>query len=147
MACAAWSEPYYRSVAATVLSLTCYERTGAPTTPSDFLARLDGAHLKAAWAGTTSGPVAAALGPQDVQGVRYRYFTLISDMERGGAIPTAAEPGCFTAARPCLPTAWPTRSRSCACSAPSSVGKQASAWMPVERWGTSARCENSTNGG
>jgi hypothetical protein len=91
MACAAWSEPYYRSVAATVLSLTCYERTGAPTTPGEFLSRLDGQHLKSAWAGTANGPVAAALSPQDVQGVRYRYFTLVSDLERAGAIPAAEE--------------------------------------------------------
>lgn len=93
MACAAWSEPYYRSVAATVLALACYEHGGAPETPGALLARLDATHLKSVWSGTTSGRVAAALGAQDVQGVRYRYFTLVSDLERAGAIPTGSDEG------------------------------------------------------
>lgn len=85
MACAGYSEPYYRAVAATLLSLVT-DDTPTPATLADVLARLDQTALKAKWAGTTNAAVAASLKPDEVQGVRYRYFDLERQLVSIGAV-------------------------------------------------------------
>jgi len=86
MACAAWSEPYYRAVASTVLTLVCDDAAGPPTAPRGIVDLLDHRVLKTRWSGTSRAAVAAALDPKLVQGVCYRYFSLISDLEAIGAV-------------------------------------------------------------
>ena len=85
MACAGYSEPYYRAVAATLLSLVT-DVTPTPGTLTDVLAALDQTALKARWAGTPNAAVAASLKPDEVQGVRYRYFDLERQLVSIGAI-------------------------------------------------------------
>ena len=86
MACAAWTEPFYRAVASTVILLACTDPTGVPTSMQELVARLDSTSLKARWAGSEHAPLAADVKSSDVQGVRYRYFELGSHLQSIGAI-------------------------------------------------------------
>ena len=86
MACAAWTEPFYRAVASTVLLLACTDPIGVPTSMQDLVARLDATSLKARWAGTEHAPIASDVKASDIQGVRYRYFELGSHLHSIGAI-------------------------------------------------------------
>lgn len=85
MACAPYTEPYYRAVAGTILTLVS-SATHKPTNFDDVLKSLDHTALKAMWAGTPNAAVAAGLVPSDVQGVRYRYFDLGSQLVSMGAV-------------------------------------------------------------
>jgi hypothetical protein len=91
MASAAWTEPYYRAVAATFLTLVCEDPEGAPSIPSELLERLDKSYLVGRWAGTPGGKMASQTNSQDLIGLRHRYFGLISDLSQAGAIPIAGE--------------------------------------------------------
>jgi hypothetical protein len=88
MACAAWTEPYYRAIASSVLTLVCDDPVGPPTSPREVVARMDHSALKTRWSGTDRVGVAAGIDQKLVQGVRYRYFSLISDLEAIGAVST-----------------------------------------------------------
>jgi hypothetical protein len=88
MACAGYTEPYYRSVAGTLLTLVTHDEPPVSTFP-DVLRRLDHTALKARWAGTPDAHIAAGLKADDVQGVRYRYFDLARQLESIGATGTA----------------------------------------------------------
>ena len=85
MACAGYSEPYYRAVAGTTLTLVANDNP-APQTLAQVLGKLDHTALKSRWAGTENGPIAAGLKPDDVQGVRYRYYDLNRQLVSIGAI-------------------------------------------------------------
>lgn len=80
MASAAWTEPYYRAVANTLLTLATEDAAGTPVSFEELLNRLDPAALKSRWAGTPRGPIAAGISATDVQGVRFRYFNIASDL-------------------------------------------------------------------
>jgi hypothetical protein len=84
MACAGYTEPYYRSVAGTLLTLVTHDDPPVRTFP-DVLRRLDHGALKARWAGTPDAHIAGGLKPDDVQGVRYRYFDLARQLDSIGA--------------------------------------------------------------
>ena len=86
MACAAWTEPYYRAVAATLLLLTCEDPTGAPVSMDEVVQRLDPIAIKTRWAGTERARIAAHLTASDVQGVSYRYFDLAASLFSIGGI-------------------------------------------------------------
>ncbi len=88
MAAMNWTEPYYRSVANSILTLAFDEPTGPPRSAPELLSRLDLAHLKATWSGTPRGPLAAALTPSELQGIRHRTFALLNDLASLGAIPS-----------------------------------------------------------
>ena len=86
MAAMNWTEPYYRSVANSILTLAIDEPNGPPRSAPELLSRLDLAHLKATWAGTERAPLAAALTPSELQGIRHRAFALLNDLASLGAI-------------------------------------------------------------
>lgn len=87
MACAGYTEPYYRSVAGTLLTLVTHDVPPVRTF-TDVLKRLDHTALKARWAGTPDAHIAAGLKADDVQGVRYRYFDLSRQLDSIGATST-----------------------------------------------------------
>lgn len=86
MASASWSEAFYRAVAATVLTLVCDDRGGPPAALSQVLGLMDTHVLRTRWAGTDRATVAAGLDAKLIQGLRYRYFSLFSDLEAIGAV-------------------------------------------------------------
>ena len=90
MACAGYTEPYYRAVAGSLLTLVTSD-TPPPATLTNVLDRLDHTTIKSRWAGTDYAAIAAGLKSDDVQGVRYRYFDLNRQMMSVGAI--AGVPG------------------------------------------------------
>ncbi len=85
MATAAWTEPYYRAVASTLLTLVCDDPDGPPRSLSELVERLDPVALRTRWAGTPRGPVAAGIKDPDIQGVRFRFFSLAAELEVIGA--------------------------------------------------------------
>jgi hypothetical protein len=85
MACAGYTEPYYRAVAGTLLTLVTKD-TPAPGSLTEVVSRLDQNALKSRWAGTDNAAVAAGLKPDDVQGVRYRYYDLDRQLVSIGAV-------------------------------------------------------------
>jgi hypothetical protein len=91
LACGSYSEAYYQAVASTILRLACTDPTGEPRSLRELVARVEPASLKTRWAGTTDAQLAANLGTSDIQGVRYRYTNLASNLEHIGA--TSDQPG------------------------------------------------------
>ena len=87
MAAMNWTEPYYRSVANSILTLAIDEPNGPPKSAVELLSRLDMTRLKATWAGTERAPLAAALTAGELQGLRHRAFALLNDLASLGAIP------------------------------------------------------------
>lgn len=85
MACAGYTEPYYRAVAGTLLTLVTND-TPSPGSITEVVSRLDQNALKSRWAGTDNAAIAAGLKPDDVQGVRYRYYDLDRQLISIGAV-------------------------------------------------------------
>ena len=85
MACETFTEPYYKSVAGMILTLVS-EAPQRPRCFADVVSSLDAAALKATWAGTPKAALASGIVASDVQGVRYRYSVLESQLHSMGAI-------------------------------------------------------------
>jgi hypothetical protein len=89
-----WTEPYYESVARLAIKLAVDQPGGPPRILRELVGRLDGASLKAAWAGTDRSDVASRLTTELIAGVKMRYFSLVAALENIGAVSrTASERG------------------------------------------------------